>query len=331
MPTPAQICLIGSAGFIGQGLYTGLEARAPGAVVTDDLLPHPASARHHLIDVASDDLVTGALAHEGFDVIINLAAAHRDDVRPLSRYFEVNVTGAEKTCELARRTGARQIIFTSSVAVYGFAPADTGEDGALNPFHEYGRTKALAEEVYRAWQAEAPEARSLAIIRPTVVFGPGNRGNVYNLLRQLASGLFAMIGDGRNVKSMAYVENVRDFLLHALSFGPGVHLYNYVDKPDLSMTELVGLVRGHLGRSPTGYARLPRSLGRALGALADVAANLLGRSLPISAIRVEKFCATTQFASAARASGFTPRVTLEEGLRRTLDAEFSAASRDPAA
>ncbi len=322
MTPPAQICLIGSAGFIGQGLYAGLEARAPGAVVTDDLLPHPGSLRHQLIDVASEALTTGPLARESFDVIINLAAAHRDDVRPLSKYFEVNVTGAEQTCELARLTGARQIVFTSSVAVYGFAPANTGEDGALEPFNEYGRTKALAERVYRAWQAEAPETRSLAIIRPTVVFGPGNRGNVYNLLRQLASGVFAMIGDGRNVKSMAYVANVSDFILHALSFGPGVHLYNYVDKPDLSMTELVGLVRGQLGRAPTGYLRLPKPLGLGLGALADVVANLTGRSLPISAIRVEKFCATTQFASAAAASGFTPRVSLEEGLRRTIAAEF---------
>lgn len=324
MTPPDQICLIGSAGFIGQGLYAGLEARAPGAVLTDDLLPHLASARHHLIDVASDDLTTGPLAQEKLDIIINLAAAHRDDVRPLSKYFEVNVTGAEKTCELARLTGARQIIFTSSVAVYGFAPANTGEDGALNPFNEYGRTKALAEDVYRAWQAEARETRSLVIIRPTVVFGAGNRGNVYNLLRQLASGVFAMIGDGRNVKSMAYVENVSDFILHSLRFGPGIHLYNYVDKPDLSMAELVGLVRGQLGRSPTAYVRLPKSLGMALGVVADVAAKVLGRSLPISAIRVEKFCATTQFASAAATSGFTPPVTLEEGLRRTITAEFGA-------
>ena len=49
------------------------------------------------------------------------------------------------------------------------------EEGAINPFNEYGRTKALAEDVYREWRAKDPDSRSLIIVRPTVVFGEGNR------------------------------------------------------------------------------------------------------------------------------------------------------------
>ena len=74
---------------------------------------------------------------------------------------------------------------------------EPGENGTINPFNEYGRTKALAEDVYREWRAKDPENRSLIIIRPTVVFGEGNRGNVYNLLNQINSGAFAMIGNGK--------------------------------------------------------------------------------------------------------------------------------------
>ena len=60
------------------------------------------------------------------------------------------------------------------------------------------------------------ERRSLVIIRPTVIFGEGNRGNVYNLFRQIADRRFLMFGDGENKKSMAYVGNVAEFICHLL-------------------------------------------------------------------------------------------------------------------
>jgi len=85
----------------------------------------------------------------------------------------------------------------------------------------------LAESVYKEWQQEDTKNRTLAIVRPTVIFGEGHRGNVYNLLNQIFTGRFVMFGDGRNRKSMAYVENVVAFLEHSLSFKPGVHIYNY--------------------------------------------------------------------------------------------------------
>ena len=62
------------------------------------------------------------------------------------------------------------------------------------------------------------QKRTLVIVRPTVVFGEYNRGNVYNLLKQIASRKFIIIGDGNNIKSMAYVQNVYDFLLFSLGF-----------------------------------------------------------------------------------------------------------------
>ena len=54
--------------------------------------------------------------------------------------------------------------------------------------------------------------RSLVIVRPAAVFGEGNRGNVYQLLRQIASRRFVMVGSGHNRKSMAYVGNVSALL-----------------------------------------------------------------------------------------------------------------------
>jgi len=257
----------------------------------------------------------------GASAVVNLAAEHRDDVRPLSRYHDTNVKGAEQVCMAARQAGIDKMVFTSSVAVYGLHPYPTGEDGPFEPFNEYGKTKLDAEGVYRAWAAESP-SRSLVIVRPTVVFGEGNRGNVYNLLRQVASGRFLMVGSGKNAKSMAYVGNVAAFLAHALAMGPGIHIFNYVDGPDMSTWDLIAYVKQCLGIAGKTHT-IPKPVATAGSYLLDVAARLSGRSFPISAVRIRKFCANTQFrAELVGRSGFAPPFSLNEGLARTLHYEF---------
>ena len=166
-------------------------------------------------------------------------------------------------------------------------------------------------------------------MRPTVVFGEGNRGNVYNLLRQINSGLFIMIGNGKNRKSMAYVDNISAFLVYSLSFAPGIHVYNYVDKPDYDMRTLVrkvkSVLRGENAIGPT----LPYFVGLALGYVADGVAVLTRRPLPLSSIRVRKFTSNTTFSSAVyTSSGFVAPVSLEEGMARTLQHEFLGSDDD---
>ena len=182
-------------------------------------------------DVRDQDQLLAAC--RGCEVIVNLAAAHRDDVRPISLYHEVNVGGAETTIRVAEELGIKIILFTSTVAVYGFTKVPLGEEAPGNPINPYGQSKLDAEGVFRVWQ-ELDPARSLVIIRPTVVFGEGNRGNVYNLMRQIASNHFFMVGQGSNRKSMAYVENIANALAFLLASGPGCHIYNYADKPDFA-------------------------------------------------------------------------------------------------
>jgi nucleoside-diphosphate-sugar epimerase len=274
-------------------------------------------------DVRDLYAVLGAAAEA--DAIVNLAAEHRDDVWPVSRYQETNVDGAKNVCSAARELGIRKIVFTSSVAVYGFQPHAATEECAFAPFNEYGRTKLEAEQVYRAWAAEDP-ARTLVIVRPTAVFGEGNRGNIYNLLRQIASGRFLMVGDGTNVKSIAYVGNVSAFLVHTLSLGSGVHIFNYADGPDMNTRELVAHVRRCLGRAER-VTSLPMPVALAMGHAFDTAARVTGRTFPVSAIRIRKFCANTRIeASKAMHSGFRPPYSLEEGLARTIQHEFLRAA-----
>jgi nucleoside-diphosphate-sugar epimerase len=206
--------------------------------------------------------------------------------------------------------------------VYGFAPIGTGESGNVAPFNDYGRTKYEAELVFNAWQAEAPTERTLVIIRPTVVFGEQNRGNVYNLLRQIASGKFVMIGNGENRKSMAYVENIAAFIEYAINFKPGLHIYNFIDKPDFTMNTLVANVNRILGRSEKIGIRLPFSVGYAIGRGFDLVAAMTGKRFAISSRRVKKFCSNSVYNTLIEQSGFTPPVPLEKALAQTVRYEF---------
>ena len=261
---------------------------------------------------------------EGSDIVINLAAEHRDDVTPKSLYDEVNVQGSENVCDACTKLGIYKIIFTSSVAVYGFAPAGTDESGEINYFNDYGRTKYLAEGKYREWLKNDP-ANNAVIIRPTVIFGEQNRGNVYNLLRQIAGGKFPMVGKGTNRKSMNYVENVAAFIEYEISHDnePGEHLYNYCDEPVYDMNSLVLDCYKALGKNKTSLFHWPYSLAYCGGLCFDILAKILHKKLVISSIRVKKFTQDTYFVGKnIKKTDFVPPVTLADGLKKTIEYEF---------
>ena len=311
--------IFGGSGFIGTRLSSRLVKSQKSFEIVDKVASGFFPERVLLADLRYPLTLS---FHVKPTALINLAAEHRDDVRPLSLYDEVNIDGARNVCNLARSEGVNKIIFTSSVAVYGFAPLGTNESGKISPFNDYGRTKWEAEQIYKDWQAEDPENRTLVIVRPTVVFGERNRGNVFNLLRQIASGKFLMVGDGLNRKSMAYVENVAAFIEYSLHFEPGLHIYNYIDKPDFTMNELIVHVNKLLGKSSDIKIRIPYWIGLNIGKVFDIIAFLTRKKFAISSIRVKKFCANSVYESAIDKTGFVAPIPLMEAIEETVRYEF---------
>jgi len=141
-------------------------------------------------------------------------------------------------------------------------------------------------------------------------------------MEQIAKGHFLMVGNGDNRKSMAYVGNVAAFLMHSLSLETGRHIFNYVDKPDFSMNDLVTLIKRRTGKEISSF-RLPKIIGLGAGAMLDIVARATNKKLPISRVRVEKFCATTIFkADRVKETGFIAPTELEKALIETIDSEF---------
>ena len=315
-----KITVIGGSGFVGTNLCRQLAVKQQDFEIIDLKMSNQFPEKCKIADVRDAETLRNTITG---DVVVNLAAVHRDDVRDKSEYQRTNVDGAENVALVCEEKGIEKIVFTSTVAVYGFAEPGTDESGAINPFNEYGRTKFEAEEKLRHWQVQGDN--SLIIVRPTVIFGEGNRGNVFNLLNQIASGKFLMIGKGENKKSMAYIGNIVAFLQTCINTDQKYGVYNYVDTPDLTMNELVSQVRAKL-KGKTGVGpRLPFWLGLILGYTADLVAKISGRNLPVSSIRVKKFASSTEFRSAkASLDNFQVPFSLSQGVERTLQSEFIA-------
>lgn len=318
-----KVTFIGGSGFVGTRLIELLKEDSTNyaKIKNIDLLQshfHPEVTE--IGDVREQACMDEKL--QDTDCVILLAAQHRDDVHPTSLYYETNVDGMEKTLKAMEKNKVKRIIFYSSVAVYGLNKKNPNEEHPADPFNHYGKSKWQAEIVLQEWYKTHPDW-NINIIRPTVIFGERNRGNVYNLLKQIASGKFLMVGNGNNKKSMAYVGNIVAFTKFLMeNKTTGYNVYNYIDKPDFNMNELVGHVSKVLNKHiPTTH--FPYWLGMLGGYGFDLLAKITGKKLTVSSVRVKKFCATTEFdATKVKETGFKAPYTLGEGLARTLEFEF---------
>ena len=316
-----KVSIIGGSGFVGTRLLDLLKDSKDYNLKNIDLLPsHFFNDLSIVGDVREPDQMDKMLA--GSDMVVLLAAQHRDDVSPVSLYYDTNVGGMKVTLQAMEKNGVKRLVFFSSVAVYGLNKQNPDENHPADPFNHYGKSKWEAEQVLQEWY-KTHNDWNINIVRPTVIFGERNRGNVYNLLKQISGGKFLMVGKGKNVKSMAYVGNIVAFVKFLIeNVASGYNVFNYVDKPDTNMNDLVGLVEKVLNKKiPSTH--FPYWMGMCGGYCFDALSWITRKKFAVSSVRVKKFCATTQFDSTkAMSSGFIPPYSLQDGLSRTLEFEF---------
>lgn len=220
-----KVTIIGGSGFIGTRIvdhftqFKGYDFR-----IVDIRDSHFFNNITTIGDVRNQQQMDSALA--GTDLVILLAAQHRDNVTPTSLYYDTNVGGMRTTLHAMERNGVKRILFFSSVAVYGINKDNPDETSPKDPFNHYGKSKWQAEQLLQEWHTMHADW-NINVVRPTVTFGERNRGNVYNLLHQIQSRHFLMVGNGRNRKSMAYVGNIVAFVKFLIdNYTSGYNVFN---------------------------------------------------------------------------------------------------------
>lgn len=312
-----NILLTGGSGFIGSYFHRFLPQEE---IVNLDLVkPNFETKAINIIgDIRKKEDVEAVLQQHKIDLIISLAAKHHDFGIEQDEYYDTNEDGTRVLCEAASKAGIQTILFYSSVAVYGLQSVYTTEESAPKPDHPYGGSKLAGEKVLYAWCAEQPN-RKVIIIRPTVVYGPGNKANMFSLIQQIDRGLYFHIGKADNVKSIAYVENLVQatlFLLKNVSQS-GVSIFNYADEPQLTTRQISTQIAHVLNKK----IRITLSLGVALllGKPFDVFIKLSGKNLPVSSARIKKLATATQHsAPKIKEMGYKPSFDTLTGLEKMV-------------
>ncbi|GGE01080.1 UDP-N-acetylglucosamine 4-epimerase [Aureimonas endophytica] len=307
--------VFGGAGFIGTHLLRTLaESGAPLRLVSVDIVAPGVSVPG--VEYVIHDIRTPIPDRfaAGIDRIYDLAAVHRTPGHKPHEYYETNVAGAVNACAFARRNDLSEMLFTSSIAVYG-----PGEDRKLEtttpvPTSDYGRSKLLAEHVRREWQ-EADGARKLAIVRPAVIFGAGERGNFTRLAGALKRGMFLYPGRRDTVKSCGYVGELVRSMDFVMTMPERSILYNFCYARDYTIEDICNTF-GEVAGLPAPRGVMPHPLMNTAAVPFEIVSKL-GLRNGIDRERIAKLVTSTNVEPGfLNAAGYRYETDLAEAIRR---------------
>ena len=255
---------------------------------------------------------------EPINLIANFAAVHREPGHEDYEYFECNLLGAENVCEWATRIGCNKIIFSSSIAPYGPSEEVKDEESIPVPSSAYGSSKLAAEKIHLVWQA-SKERHQLVIVRPGVVFGPGEGGNVSRLIKAVRKRYFFYMANRHTRKSGIYVKELCRAMMWALNNEKakveGVSLFNMSMNPGPSIEDYVNSI-ARTAKIKVWIPNVPSTVLFIIAYLIDLIAKPLGINHPFSPVRIKKLI---------RSNNILPTRLVQNGYdyKYSLDEAFS--------
>lgn len=228
---------------------------------------------------------------EEITCIYNFAAIHREPGHAPHEYYETNLPGAENVCAWAEAVNCEVIIFSSSISPYGPTEIPKDESSITTPSTAYGCSKLVAEKIHCVWQSRKVDNRRLIILRPGVVFGPGEGGNVSRLIKAVLHGYFVYTGNQQTRKSGIYVKELCDATTWMQGHKESVVLFNMSMNPGPTIEDYVSAILRVSGNSrwiPT----IPYELVYLGACVLDPVLRLLNISNSLSPVRVKKLIAS---------------------------------------
>ncbi|MCU0655730.1 MAG: NAD-dependent epimerase/dehydratase family protein [Polyangiaceae bacterium] len=320
----SRVLVTGGGGFLGAAICRQLVERGD-AVRSLARGDYPAlralgvEARRG--DAADRQAIEDAV--RGCDAVIHTAA--KAGVWGEERaYVRSNVEATEAVIRACRSQGVGRLVFTSSPSVVaGSVPLRGVDESTPYPARylaPYPRTKALAEQAVRA--ASGPQLRTVSL-RPHLILGPGDPHLVPRLIDRARKGRLRLLGDGRNLVDVTYVEDAARAHLQALDAlarpdGPDGRVYFLSQGQPMALAELLNRILNEVGL-PRVHRRISPALGYALGAAAEAvfrALRLPGEP-PLTRFVAEELATDHYFdiSAARRDLSYQPTLSVEELTR----------------
>lgn len=245
--------------------------------------------------------------------------------RGVKEILAVNVEGTRNVFRAARRAGVRRVVAISSNSPIGLNPSRDhvfDETSPYNPYMTYGRSKMLMERLVAEERARG--GIETVVLRPPWFYGPDQPPRQTLFFRMIREGKVPIVGDGNNLRSMAYVDNTcQGMLLAERVAAADGETYWIADRRPYSMNEIVDTIE-RLMETEFGIA-CARKRMRLPGIASEVALGL-DRALQSLGLYNQKIHVLSEMnktiacsvAKAERELGYDPKIALEEGMRRSL-------------
>lgn len=300
----------GANGFVGRTLCELLMARG---FRVRALLRHDALGPWHERVVC--DLVDGGVpanACRGVDGIFHLAGiAHLRDQSSAQDwlYQRINVNGTQALLDAAKAAGVSRFIYFSSIkAVADPNGACVDETWDVLPADTYGRSKRSAESIVFA---AAGLGMHVSVLRPTLVYGPGVKGNLRRMIDAVAAAHFPPLPELGNRRSMVCVSDLSEAALLAMTNDTANgRVYIVADGSDYSTRRLYLSICQAVGRNPPSWS-FPMWFLRVAARLGDLLALVTGRQVPFSSLALQRLCGSACYKSdrLRRELGWRPQQT----------------------
>lgn len=317
-----RVLVTGATGFIGgrlaERLVTEEGAKVAALVRSVDKAEHLASIGVEIVQGDVSDLGSIRRAIGDCEIVFHCAALIHDAKITLDGFRRVNVEGTRNMLEAAAEAGVVRFVHLSSIGVYGISPREGTQETDPHQLcgDPYCDSKIEAERV--AVRFAEQRRLSLVIIRPANVYGPGSSFWTVALLEMIKTGKLRMIDDGNGMSNHVYIDNLVDaILLAARNDIASGEAFIVSDGVNTSWKDFLGHYTRMLGRELLPSISKPRAW--LTGLFLEGAAQLTGQTPALSRRAVGFWTqnATYTITKARTRLGYTPQITLEEGMKRT--------------
>ena len=318
-----KVLITGGTGFIGSRLALALLESGDAVRVLGQANNEAEAANKEELEFRGAEVVLASVTDrdrlfavlDGVDLVYHFAAAQHEANVPDQLFYDVNVTGTQNLLDASVQAGVKRFVHGSTIGVYGSAISGTiDEQSPLAPDNIYGITKLEGEQLVLSYQDKLPAV----VIRISETYGPGDR-RLLKLFKGVQKGVFFVIGNGRNLHHLVYIDDLIAGLRLAATEEKAVgQTFILAGEKPITTNEMVMAVAAALDTNPP-RLRAPLAPFLMLAVVMEGALRPFGIQPPLHRRRMDFFKKSFALSSnmAAGVLGYAPQVDFWQGAKET--------------